>query len=343
MSRRLISLAVAGLTLALAGCGSSDDNASSAAAAGTTPAEGSFPAKVVHEYGTTTVPRQPERIVVAGYTEQDTVLALGEQPLATTEWYGEHPYATWPWAQQALGDAKPTVLKTDDGFEYEKIASLRPDLIIAVNAGLEKKDYAKLSKIAPTVGPPAGASKYFSPWDQQVRTVAASLGKADEGDQLIDDVKASYAKAAAEYPQFAGKTLSFAQNAFYSGLLYAYPDGLSTDSFTMLGFKINPKLTPLIEKEGEQVAISEERLDVLDADVIVFATESEQDIPALKKVPTFNELGAVKENRAVFTDPTLAGALYFDTPLAHQYVVRHLPQLLDQAVAGKSPQTLQGG
>ena len=45
----------------------------------------------------------------------------------------------------------------------------------------------------------------------------------------------------------------------------------------MLGFKINPKLTPLVEKEGEQVGVSEERLDVLDADVIVFATEKPSD------------------------------------------------------------------
>ena len=70
----------------------------------------------------------------------------------------------------------------------------------------------------------------------------------------------------------------------------------------MLGFTINPKLTPLVQKRGEQVGVSAERLDVLDADVIVFATEKPSDIAALKKVPTFDKLGAVAQRRAVYTD-----------------------------------------
>ena len=50
------------------------------------------------------------------------MLQLGYKPIATTEWYGEQPYATWPWAQEALGDAKPTVLDNSDGFDVEKLA-----------------------------------------------------------------------------------------------------------------------------------------------------------------------------------------------------------------------------
>ncbi len=58
----------------------------------------------------------------------------------------------------------------------------------------------------------------------------------------------------------------------------------------MLGFTINPKLTPLIERTGEQVAVSAERMGVLDADVIVVATEQPSDVAALKKVPTFDRI-----------------------------------------------------
>ena len=106
----------------------------------------------------------------------------------------------------------------------------------------------------------------------------------------------------------------------------------------MLGFTINPKLTPLIEKRGEQVGISEERLDVLDADVIVFATEKPSDLAALKKVPTFDELAAVSEHRAVYTDGTLAGALYFISPLSLPYVLERLTPQLEAAVGGSAPQ-----
>jgi iron complex transport system substrate-binding protein len=320
--------------LALAGCGSDDEPAAESRAAG----DGAFPAKVEHKFGTTTVESEPERIVVVGLTEQDTVLALGHKPIATTEWYGEQPYAVWPWAREALGDAKPTVLDASDGFQFEKIATLRPDLIIGVNSGMKRADYDKLSRLAPTVPAGKGSTEYFSPWDQQVELVAAALGKPEEGRALVQRIKDDYAKVAAEHPEFEGKTATFSQNGFYEGLIYVYPDGLNTDFLTMLGFTINPKLTPLIEREGEQVAVSAERMGVLDADVIVFATEKPSDVTALKKVPTFDTLGAVAERRSVYTDGVLAGAIYFISPLSLPYVLERLTPQLEAAVAGKAPQ-----
>jgi iron complex transport system substrate-binding protein len=317
----------------LAGCGSSDEPAETEAAAG----GGAFPAKVEHKFGVTTVPAKPKRIVVVGLTEQDVVLELGFKPIATTEWYGEQPYAVWPWAREALGDAKPTVLHTDDGFEFEKIAALQPDLIIGVNAGIKREDYDKLSRLAPTVASPKGSTDYFSPWDRQVELIAAALGKPDEGKQLVREVEDAYAAAAEAHPEFRATTATFAQNGFYSGLLYVYPPGLNTEFLTMLGFEINPKLEPLVEREGEQVGISPERLDVIDTDVILFATEKASDVAALEKVPTFGKLRAVAENRSVYTDGTLAGAIYFMTPLSLKYVLERLPEQLADAVAGKAP------
>ena len=70
-------------------------------------------------------------------------------------------------------------------------------------------------------------------------------------------------------------------------------------------------MNALADKPGEQVAISAERLDTLDADVIVFATEKPSDVAELGKTPTFDKLDAVAEHRSVYTDGTLAGALYF--------------------------------
>jgi iron complex transport system substrate-binding protein len=318
----------------LVGCGSDDEPAIDTSA----PRDAAFPAKVEHKFGTTTVPSEPERIVVVGLTEQDTVLALGHKPIATTEWYGDQPHAVWPWAREALGDAKPTVLSAADGFQFEKIAGLRPDLIIGVNSGMKRADYDKLSRLAPTVPAGKGSTEYFSPWDQQVELVAAALGKPEEGRALVQRIEDDYAEVAAAHPEFEGKTATFSQNGFYDGLIYVYPDGLNTDFLTMLGFTINPKLTPLIEREGEQVAVSAERMGVLDADVIVFATEQPSDVAALKKVPTFDKLGAVAGNRAVYTDGTLAGAMYFITPLSLPYVLERLAPQLKAAVAGEAPQ-----
>jgi iron complex transport system substrate-binding protein len=340
MFRSLLLCALLGLTLAA--CGSEDDAGSAASTPGTTGsvATSAFPATVSHKYGTTTVESAPERIAVVGLTEQDVVLSLGQKPIATTEWYGEHPYAVWPWARKALGDAKPEVLSASDGFQFERIAALRPDLIIGTNSGMKRADYEKLSAIAPTIAPPKGEGDYFSPWDIQTQMIADAMGKHDEGERLIADVKDGFAKAAADHPQFAGKTATFAQNGFYSGLLYVYPEGVNTEFLTYLGFQMNPDVTALPHKASEQVTVSQEQLPVIDADVIVFATEEPKDVENFKKVPTFLTLDAVKEHRAVFTDGTLAGAIYFMTPLSLEYVLDHLTPQLADAVAGKAPRKI---
>lgn len=288
------------------------------------------------------MPAAPKRIAIIGLTEQDAVLALGYKPIATTEWYGGHPSAVWPWARKALGDAKPTVLHYEDGFQFERIAKLRPDLIIGTNSGMKQADYDKLSKIAPTITGVKGSTDYFSEWDQQTLQIARALGQEQEGRALVQRVKDDYAKVAAEHPDFKGKTVSFSQNQFYDGSIYVYQDGLNTEFLTYLGLVINPKLTPLEKKPGVQVSVSAERLDVLDADALVFATEKQSDIAGLEKIPTFKTLEAVAENRAVFTDPTLSGAMYFMSPLSLPYVLEHLTPALQAALDGESPRKLVG-
>jgi iron complex transport system substrate-binding protein len=339
--RRIPTLIVVLAAVSLAGCGS-DDERPPAAGEGTTRTEPAavFPVTVEHRFGSTTVPTAPERIAVVGLTEQDAVLALGQVPIATTEWYGDQPSAVWPWAQDRLGGAKPTVLDATDGFQFERIAELKPDLIIGTNSGMDRADHEKLSALAPTIPGVKGGTEYFSQWDEQTELIAAAMGKAEEGRKLVRDIKDAYAKAAAEHPEFEGKTATFLQNGFYDGKIYAYPDGLDTDFLTYLGFTINPRLKEIKTPRGEQVGLSAERFDVADADVMVFATEKAGDIGALERIPTFGKLDAVQGNRAVFTDGTLAGAIYFTSPLSLPYVLERLTPALARAVKGESPREM---
>ena len=152
------------------------------------------------------------------------------------------------------------MLSAADGFPFEKIAALRPDLIIGTNSGMEKADYEKLSALAPTVAPPKGGTDYFSRWDVQTVQIATALGREAEGRKLVKDIKDGYAKAAAEHPEFAGKTATFSQNGFYDGLIYTYPENVNTEFLTYLGFEISPAVTALAKRPGEQVGISVERL-----------------------------------------------------------------------------------
>lgn len=301
---------------------------------------GTFPATAKHLYGTTTVERRPERIVIVGLTEQDTVLALGHTPIATTEWYGEQPYAVWPWARAALGDAKPTVLSATDGIDFEQIASLRPDLIIGTNSGVSEADYDKLSELAPTIAAPPGGTDYFSPWPAQTRLIGDALGLRPQAEKLITGIGERFAAERRKHPELGGTSVVFLQNAVSDGSYIAYPRGLSTQFLTSLGLTIPGYLEQYARGE-EQSFIPAERIDVVDdADVLLWATEKDSDIAALESEATFMNLAPVADGRSVYTDGILAGAIYFTTPLSLPYVLDRLPALLADAIDGGAPRSI---
>ncbi len=122
-TRRQFLIGGASLAALLAGCSTSAPSPEPPAAAP------GFPVTINHKYGSTEINKVPERVVAVGLTEQDTLLALGVTPVATREWFGEQPGALWPWARTAAGTAPvPDVLAYE--LNYEKIAALRPDLIL---------------------------------------------------------------------------------------------------------------------------------------------------------------------------------------------------------------------
>ncbi|HEU5485536.1 MAG TPA: iron-siderophore ABC transporter substrate-binding protein, partial [Microlunatus sp.] len=297
--------------------------------------ESVFPVTVTHKHGQTVVPAEPERVVVVGFTEQDILLALGVTPIATTEWYGEQPYAVWPWATPKLGDAKPEVIKAPDKLPLEQIAALNPDLIIGTNAGLTEDVYDSLTKIAPTIANSGEyASDWFEPWPTQTVMVGKALGKEAEAKQLVDDLEQRFADTAAAHPQFAGVPAIFLQAPYYEGNAIAYQDGLSTDFLTDLGFVVPKELTAYASEEA-QAYIPVEKLDVLDAgDVLIWATENDAAKAQLAENKLFGRLEAVQAGRSLYTGPVLAGAIYFATVLSLPYVLDTLVPELEKVLPG---------
>lgn len=280
--------------------------------------------------------------MTVGVTEQDTVLALGVTPVGVTEWYGEQPYATWPWAQDELGDAQPEVLETTDSFQYEAIAELEPDLIVGTNAGLDEESYETLSAIAPTIAHPSDAPLYFSPWDDQARLIAAALGASDEMEAIIEDIDAQFAEAREAHPEFEGVDAIFLQNSYSEGNAIAYQEGLSTDFLTDLGFSIPPVLDDFAT-EG-QAYIPLEQLSVLDdGDVLLWATEEPEDRPNLEAEPLYNNLRAVQDGKLVFTDGVTAGAIYFTSPLSLPFVLDQIVPAFASTLAGDGPAVIETG
>jgi iron complex transport system substrate-binding protein len=332
--RRIATLAVTAITLAtVAACGSADDDPAGSTEPGA--AAEAFPVSIAHKYGSTTIEAAPQRVVVTGLTEQDALLALGVVPVATTEWFGEQPGAIWPWAKDELGSsATPAVLSNVDGIQFEKIAALRPDLIVGMYSDLSQQDYGTLSKIAPTLAPPKGASNFGVTWQDATRTVGRAVGKSAEADKLVTDAEATLTAVGAGNPDFKGRSALMVTN--YEGI-FVYgaqdPRGRLLESMTLT---LPPGLAAVTGDEfGKN--LSRERTDLVDTDVLIWLVDKYDTARATaQRDPLYAALTVNKEGRDVFIEDgsTLGSATSFLTVLSLPYVVDNLVPLIQKAIDG---------
>lgn len=113
----LVIIALAGLVAACGGNAApvSSDETGTASPSESSDAEAAFPVTIEHMYGSIVIPEQPERVVAAGFTDQDFALALGVTPVGVGEFIGPFPEEERPWAQEALGGAEPEKSRTRRG------------------------------------------------------------------------------------------------------------------------------------------------------------------------------------------------------------------------------------
>ncbi|MFD7231979.1 iron-siderophore ABC transporter substrate-binding protein [Streptomyces sp. NPDC059881] len=297
-----------------------------------------YPVTIEHKYGTSTIKSEPQRIVTVGLTDQDAVLALGKVPVGTTEWLGGYKGAIGPWAQDKLGGGPvPTVLKdTGTGPQVEKIAALKPDLILALYGGLTKEQYESLSKFAPVVAQPKEYNDYGIPWQELTKKVGTALNKPAEAEKVVADVEAKIAAAGKEHPAFAGATAVMATP--YEGMFVFGTQDARSRLLTDLGFKLPTDLDKAIgDKFGAN--ISKERTDLLDQDAIVWiVSDVTKDADKLHKDASYGDLNVVKNGREVFIHESsdYGNATSFVSPLSLPYVVERLAPQLAAAVDGKA-------
>jgi iron complex transport system substrate-binding protein len=317
----------------LSACGSDDEASGPSAAAA--PAEPSaFPVTIEHKYGSTTIESAPKRVVVVGLREQDALLALGAVPVATTEWYGKHPGAIFPWAKDELGDAPlPTVLDDTDGIEIEKVAAQRPDLILGVYSGITDKEYSALSKIAPTVAQPKGLPDWGSSWQQETLITGRAIGKPEEAQALVDETEKLVADTAAKHPEFKGQTAAFV--ADYQGVFVYGPADVRSRLLDELGFTYPDELVDAFPKEfGGQ--LSDERIDALDVGVLVWFADGDRSKAEIKRDPLYSKLKVSKQDRDVFIrgDDRVYDATSFVSVLSMPTLMKELVPRIAAAADG---------
>ncbi|MCW5873167.1 MAG: iron-siderophore ABC transporter substrate-binding protein [Anaerolineales bacterium] len=302
-------------------------------------AESAFPVTIAHKYGSTTIDSAPQRIVLVGLNEQDSLLALGVVPVATSEWYGARPGAIFEWAQDeyaAIAGAELPVVLDSVQINFEQIASLEPDVIIGLYSGLTAEEYATLSQIAPTVAQPAEYIDWGIPWQEVTRTIGKILGKSAEAEALISGVEADFAAVRAQYPQFQQAEGVVATAYGHPTSFYAFTSqDIRGRIIADLGFQ-NPPIIDELAGDEYGASISYERFDIIDVDLVIWVDAMPED---LRSNPLFTALNVVKDNRVYYIDNTdsLYDALNFATVLSLPYAIERMNPVLE----GLS-QTLQG-
>jgi len=281
------------------------------------------PVTISHAFGETTIPEPPKRVVSAGFTGQDDLLALGVVPVAVTNWFGDQPFGVWPWAQAKLGTAKPVVLNLDNGIQLDKISGLKPDLIVATDAGVDADTYQKLAAIAPTL-PQSDGYAFFEPWKDQATAIGRAVFQPDQIKSLISGVDNSFTGVANKYPQFKSKRVLLLENQLHDGNVVA-TTGWRTEFLTQMGLVIADSITPLAVDPQRAFIPRDKIKSVLGAaDLLIWTTESDPDQAQLLANPDVAGLRA----RSVFTTKDQAAAIAFASPLSYPLVADQLPGLI---------------
>ena len=289
---------------------------------------------IEHKFGATRIAASPRRVVTVGYNDQDFVLALGITPLGVREWIGDKPRATWTWAQDELGDAKPAVLSSSE-LNFEQIAALRPDLILSTYSGITDKEYGRLSKIAPTVAQPGEFVDFGVPWQEQTRIIGRALGRQQRAEQVVEQLEARFAKTRAAHPEFRQATAAFAYNfEGKSGSFGAYGAQDPRVRFmTALGFDTDERIDKLAA-DRFFTPISGERLRLLDQDVLIIIGPTPDRRRAIEQNKLYGRLSVVRKGAVIYLDmfDEISGAVSFNSPLSLPFAIDELVPRLVAAV-----------
>lgn len=170
------------LTVVLAGCGSdtkteAEGGAETTTAAGSngTAAEGteteSTEVTVEHKLGTTTVEKNPQKVVVFDMGILDSLDKLGIEVTGV-------PQANIPPYLEKYNDSKYANVGSLKEPDFEKIAEISPDLIII--SGRQSDAYEELSKIGKTIYLGVDTTRYMDSYKENMEILGQIFDKTDE-------------------------------------------------------------------------------------------------------------------------------------------------------------------
>ncbi|HET9517208.1 MAG TPA: iron-siderophore ABC transporter substrate-binding protein [Actinoplanes sp.] len=286
--RRLVAAAgLAAVTALTVGCAGADDNATPAAST----AAGAFPRTVNHAMGSTTIEKQPQRVVVLDTPEAGAALLVGVKPVAAVS---VDPVAkTYPAHLQQELAGVPDVGPLEEP-NIDKILALKPDLILSSKERHEKI-YDRLSQIAPTVF----AESPGDGWKPNVTLFATALGKdAEAGTALAAYQDRARKIGAAITAKNGGKAPTISIVRFVDGPTRLYQP--VSFSGTVVGDTGLPR--PAAQRDPKEVIteIGPELIDRAEGDFVFVCTYGDPATTQQKAFlasPLWKNLAAVKNKR----------------------------------------------
>lgn len=285
--------------LALAGCSSATDTASTPS---TTAATTTGTRSVTDALGTSIkVPSDPQRVVVLNDELLDDALALGVKPVAISNGQGQDGPAAYL-ASQVTG---LPIIGNVNQPEVDKVLAAKPDLIL-MSYVIDKEQLAQLQEIAPTF---VVADPKLDFWKDNFGRVATALGKEDRAKAWLAAYDAKVAQVTTSISAHKGAAVTIARwNS--DG-----PTTMNTGSFAS-GIATEIGLTrPANQREagqGHGPTLSLESLKELDADWILLSALSAagEDGKALKAgvaSTAFEQLPAVRAGHLSVVDGSVWG------------------------------------
>lgn len=286
--------------------------------------DGAFPVTVKHALGETPIEQNPQRIAVIGWSTPDIVVALGRVPVAIGKSsYGADDSGFFPWFREGVGklggdlpQALPSLERGE--IDFEALLETAPDLILATYSGITPEDYARLTKIAPTVAYPESA--WATPLDQNIEIVGKALGVPEQASALQHSLEQNISSIAQEHPELKGVSFAYGTvPADDSTVLLNGPTDNRVQLLEDLGMELDPGVTDLAEAQqgASSFNVSLEEVSELTPELFVTNVENQSEWDQAQKNKVFAKWSPIdKANVVVTDDHAVTMALSSPSPLS---------------------------
>lgn len=290
----------------------SSDNSDDSSSDNSASDDSYYPHTMSTRFGDVTIEKKPERILALSTPAADDLLSLGITPSIVSA-DPDSLEKSNPWIVEDIKEISVAGLTSRGETDYEKIASLDPDLIIG---GITDEDkFNKLSNIATTVT--ANSSDNNPDWDVNLNYIAEATNKKEEAESVIKSITEKYASVGKSVSNISEKSYNWV--GIGSNGKMSYGNGSLIGLF---GLKAN-------QDNGQNSGniISAENLRVLDSDFIAIWAQDGEDSPStvkLKNDPMFKELPAAKAGNVYWAGLPEANALNSPAPMAMEWFLEQL-------------------